>query len=214
MKPAVLFLVILIPFFGCGKKEKKIPNPTQVHEINIGTGLSFRNIDGKSEYGFNQFWKFDLLNDSFYIKRNQTFIDSPGYIQVWAGQYDYTKDSLAILLIQEALHTQNGKVFLSDTALSGVVLDGPQRHFIQYRRDTLTKYFIYQVGPGNFGPFISRLSIFGRDEVKDTISQKTDLKDDSLAQYIGENNKLNAIMEPMPPAVKKTIKFTPPQIKN
>jgi hypothetical protein len=213
MKTPLLFLVILIAFLGCRKAEKQNLEPTKVHEINVGKGLSWRTIEGKIEYGFKEFWKFDLIHDSVYYKLNTTFIDEYGYTQIRGVKYNYRKDSLALRLIQEALQLQNGKAFLRDPKIDPP-LDGPEVHVIQYKRDSLTKYFFYQLGPSDFGPFISRLKYIKFEDSKTSIAPHAGLKDDTLAQFISKNNKFKFIIEPISQAVERKIDFSPPKKAN
>jgi hypothetical protein len=214
LKTPLLFWLILILFCGCRQTEKKLTEPKKVHEINVGRGLSFKIVNGKKQYGFKQFWKFDLLNDSFYIKRNTNYIDSPGNVNIRAGKYQFKQDTLTLEFINAALKTKNGEFFLRDTAFMPP-LDGPEKHIIQYKRDSLTKYFVYQEGPPYFFyTFIARLDTLGRSQQRNVLSPKIDLKDDSLANYFSENLKLKNLPQPPPRAVQKTIKFTQPVKKN
>src|SRR5947207_2078324 len=112
MKTVLLFLAILIPFFGCRKAEKKVSEPQKVHEINIGSAWRKLTVNNDTIIGFRNFWKFDLLNDSFYIKYNSKVIDSSGYVEVWGGKYNYRKDRLTLQLIDEALKTKNEQQFI------------------------------------------------------------------------------------------------------
>ena len=180
-----------------------------MHEINIGIAdLGMKEINGKMVYGFKEFWKFDLLKDSFYIKRNSTFINSPGVVEIRAGNFNFKQDNLTREFINAALKTKNGQQFLRDTALLGIILDGPQKHIIHYRRDSLTKYFVYQVGPPYFfHTFISRLDTFSRGQKWELIAPETNLKEDSLASYTAKLFRNGSLP---PPPVQKTIKFTPP----
>src|SRR5688572_9777094 len=107
LKPAILFCLILLSFFGCRKPEKQVLESKKVHEINIGTGFSWQVVNGKKIYGFKKFFKFDLLRDSFYIKRNSTFIDQSGHIEIRGGKFKFKTDTLTLEFINAAQKTKN-----------------------------------------------------------------------------------------------------------
>ena len=202
MKPVLLFLVIVVAFSTCRQAEKKPVEPTKVHEIKIGRGLSWREIDDNVVFGFKEFWKFNLLNDSFYIKRNATFVDPIGSIEIRGGKFNFKTDSLTMEFVNAALKNQNGRQFLTDTAYQ-TPLDGEEKYIIQYRRDSINKYFIYQSGPPYyFFTFISRLKTFGRDEQWSLISTEINFDDDSLAHFIKKNHNIKFIPAPPLPHIK------------
>src|SRR5688572_20211685 len=108
MKPVLLFWVFLVAIFGCQKAEKKVVEPKEVHEINIGLAdVGFSVVNGKKTYGFKRFWKFDLLKDSFYVKRNTTYIGSPGTIEIRKGKFNFKQDNFTQEFINAALKTED-----------------------------------------------------------------------------------------------------------
>ena len=210
MKPVLLFLVILIPFFGCRKAEKQKTVPEKVHEINIG--ILHGKIDtftGSIEPFFPAYWHFNLLNDSVFIKISSDYESDSGITTFKGAKYPLMNVHAIIEFKEAARLTPNGKPFLfNDGKMESGTLYCFPLHVLQYRQDTSSKYFLVNAESGTFRNMIDLARRFHL-KVKFVKVPVTDIGEKRLAEQLNKEDNLSIV--PLPPIpVQKTIKFTPP----
>src|SRR6478609_3572381 len=147
MKTALLFLAILIPFFGCRKAEKQVAEQEKIHEINIGYPVGVYNskdsflLNKRAGYEIPYFWHINLLTDSFHLRKEYHYTYRPDSIYQKSGKYNFNDNRVIERFVNLAIATSNGAIFMQEN--DDVSIHGPAIHIIQYRKGSVDKIFFF-----------------------------------------------------------------------
>src|SRR5688572_4480443 len=141
LNPALLFCLILILFFGCGKVEKKAKETLKVHEINIG--ILSGTVDAKSHkhnWQFYHYWHLDLLNDSFYVKLNPSMMGDSGGVTLAGGKLDFQNEPIINRFLEQEKNMEDGAKYFHNSD-SGLYCF--PTYLIQYKKNSATKFIFF-----------------------------------------------------------------------
>lgn len=214
MKTPLLFCLILIAFWGCGKVKKQYSEPKKVHEINVGILESIGPPDSVN-YKFYRFQTINLINDSIYHKQhNYSFLDSvfADSIKTFAKKSSFQKDTIVQKFISEIQKIKNGDRFLcGPNHYHGI--HSPLVHAFYYKKGSKVKYFFYQDGNQVIDDFLKLIE-------QDNVVHKLEItprflndKDEQIANFLAKHSDLKSLPY-LPVPVQMKIKFIPPVKKN